>query len=282
MKRDYPLANYHTHCQWDDGRDHPETYVKTAIAEGFRYLGFSCHTPCGVEDEWHLPDSRYPQYLSELNTLKRRYQNEITLFRGLELDYREGDGALLGKEYIPDLDYTIASVHMMEMPDGRYLSFDGPVEEFESLLKGKFGGNIRKMVGLYFEMERELIEKHDFSILGHPDLIKKKNRGSRYFNQEESWYKELAQSMLRAAAAKGVRLEVNTGGLSRGATTELYPSPWMLQQCADLNIPLVLASDAHRPDHLGYYFREARELLRKTGYQTLDILTEEGWQHRCI
>ena len=110
-----------------------------------------------------------------------------------------------------------------------------------------FCGDIRALVKTYFELETEMIELGGFDILGHCDLIKKRNSGNRFFNQDEKWYRDQALQMLQSAAGSDIIVEVNTGGLSRKATTEVYPSKWMLDRCLELEIPLTLSADAHNP-----------------------------------
>jgi histidinol-phosphatase (PHP family) len=77
-----------------------------------------------------------------------------------------------------------------------------------------------------------------------------------------------ASAALRAVAAAGMRVEINTAGL-RKAVGEAYPAPALLVEAHALGVPLVLGSDAHRPEHVGYAFDRAAELARAAGYEAL-------------
>lgn len=256
-----------------------ESYVLRALELSCTALGFSCHAPLEQEDNWHVKHADYPGYLEEIRRLKQRYGERIELYTGLELEYRYEDNRLEGSDLRDDLDYTIASVHMLQdAHTGEYLSIDDPVEEIEMLLEHNFGGDIRKLVGTFYQAVIAMIEHHRFDILGHLDLIKKRNRNNRFFDPEEPWYRRMLMEAVEAAGSRGVRIEVNTGGLARGATDEVYPDPRVLRRCRELDIPLVLSADAHSPGDLNCCFDAALEQIRDAGYTHLDMLLEGTWQ----
>ena len=273
------LSNFHTHCGLDDGSGTMEEYVLKALSLGFNTLGFSCHAPYEIQDNWHLKPGDFEYYLSEIHRLRQVYGDRIEIHTGLELDYLEGGKELLGDEYRSRLDYTIASVHLMlHEKSGEYLSIDGPQVEFDTLLKDNFKGDIQAILTHYYKLEEALIETYTFDLLGHCDLIKKKNTNFKLFNPQESWYQKLTSHLLKVAKKQKVRIEVNTGGIARGATTETYPSIEMIRECANLGIPLTLSSDAHQSIHLDFYFAQATDQLIQAGYHSLDTLWHGLWQ----
>jgi histidinol-phosphatase (PHP family) len=275
----YP-SNCHTHCYLDDGHESLESYVIQALKIGFTSIGFSCHTPLNSQnDEWRLQEEDFPVYIDEISRLKQKYCEQIEIYAGLEMDYLDEAGVLAGSEFSGDLDFSIASVHgMFHKPTGTYLTIDGPVEEFEILLRDNFSGDIRKMVACYYDLQKSLIRNFTFDVLTHCDLIKKRNINNRFFDQNESWYQDLSLSLLDEAGKAGTRLEVNTGGLSRGATTEVYPNSFMLEKCAEMGIPLVLSADAHDPKHLDYYYDEALREMAALGCRNIQYLEKGKWK----
>jgi histidinol-phosphatase (PHP family) len=278
------LTNYHSHFELDDGKGKLEDYVKAGLDKGFSILGFSPHAPLPYENDWTMADESLRIYLQLAEEIINNNNGPIELYRGLEIDFIPGKMEPAYPFYqCLGLDYCIGSVHSMEGPgEDEHTSFDGPTSEFEKLLEHRFRGDIRKMVTTYFELEIEILEKGGIDILGHCDLIKKRNKDNRFFDQDEPWYREEALRMLQCAAESGVVVEVNTGGLSRGATTEVYPSPWMLERCFELKIPLTLSADAHNPEHLGYYFSETAELLKTIGYREIYFFSKGEWQSQPI
>ncbi len=278
MNRSRITGSYHTHCGLDDGHGTMEEIVLSAISKGFTALGFSCHTPITPEDDWHMKRDDFPYYLGELKRLKDVYRDRIELYAGLELDYLEGTDELAGSEYAEDLDYTIASVHMMKHEkSGTYLSIDGPIEEFTTLLEDNFAGSIEDFVSHYFTLQKRMMRSHSFDILGHCDLMKKHNRDNRFFDASQAWYQKASRSLIQSAAEKQVRIEVNTGGIARGATKEVYPSPDMILLCGELSVPLMLNSDAHRADQLDFSFAGTEDLLIQSGIKSLDMLEHGFW-----
>ncbi len=271
------LANYHTHCFLDDGKRPLEEYVLQAVSLGFRALGFSCHAP--ADDDWHMKVQDFSYYCEEIDRLKEQYAGVLELYTGLELDYLDRTGELLGEQYASQVDYTIASVHIFwHRESSQYLSIDGPEEEFLTLLKDRFSGSIRDMAQHYFAMQSRLMEEYSFDILAHCDLMKKRNTGNRYYDPAASWYREAAHELVGTAARKGQRIEVNTGGVTRAALEEFYPAPWMLSAFREQSVPVVISSDAHHPMHLNAHFPGALKAVRDAGYTEAEVLLQGRWQ----
>jgi len=74
-----------------------------------------------------------------------------------------------------------------------------------------------------------------------------------------------------------VIMEVNTGGISRGAIDSIYPSPWILKEARKRDIPIMLNSDAHNPKHLDFYFDESLKIIKDCGYRELNCLYGGKW-----
>ncbi len=283
MERTKGLTNFHTHCDLDDGSGPMEEYVQSALSKGFSALGFSCHAPGALHDDWHMKKEDFPYYLEEIDRLRSLYRDRIELYIGLELDFIEDTEELSGAEYRGQVDYTIGSVHVMKHAKSeKYLSIDGPVDEFEMLLHDNFNGEMQRFAEHYFSLVERMMQLHAFDILGHCDLIKKRNGDHTYFDEQAPWYTRLGSHMLKVAKRNKVRIEVNTGGIARGAINEPYPSPRLMHECAELDIPLVLSSDAHQSSHIDFFFAQADDLLVQAGYRNLDVLQHGIWQSTSI
>jgi histidinol-phosphatase (PHP family) len=76
----------------------------------------------------------------------------------------------------------------------------------------------------------------------------------------------------------GIILEVNSGAISRGVLDEVYPSPWILAEALKRDIPVMVNSDAHRPEDIDSHYEESCALLREIGYREIWALIEEKWQ----
>jgi histidinol-phosphatase (PHP family) len=159
-----------------------------------------------------------------------------------------------------------------------YLAIDGTADEFRKTLDIGFSGNIRALVEKYYLLLAEMIEKQTPCILGHLDVLKKNNLNNRYFNEYETWYRSIVRDVLTMIRKHSVIVEVNTGGIARGYTKEMYPSDWILQLICEIEIPIMLNSDAHHPDLIDAYYAEAGQKLKSIGFTHQRILFDGIWQ----
>jgi histidinol-phosphatase (PHP family) len=277
-------TNFHSHCNFCDGSDPTEAYIEEAIRRGMAVYGFSSHAPLPVQRDWAMRKDELPRYIQQLQTLRSRYQHEIELAIGLEIDYLPGVswwdfyGTVLR-----GLDYTIGSVHLVEaFPDGRPWEVDGDHATFAEGLACIFKGDIRAAVSRYFELTRWMLMLENPDILGHFDKIKLQNIHGDYFQENEPWYQKEVEKTLKVVATMGTIVEVNTRGLYSGKTLDFYPSHWILERMAALRIPITLNSDAHRPVELTAGFEHAAALLRKIGFKELMVLESGHWKPVCF
>jgi len=262
-------VNYHTHCNYCDGKGEPREYVLEAINRGFSSLGFSSHAPLKEENDWTLKDYDVDNYLLEIKRLKEEFKNSINIYVGFEIDFYPDENRF---DYFNkyNLDYSIGSVHMVK-PKGCsvYYSVDESPEIFESVLTNLFSSSIELFTKEYYTTLRNMIIQGGFDILGHFDLIKKFNKGYKYFTEDESWYREEVFQTLDLLEDTDIIVEMNTGALSRGVQDIPYPSKWILEECYRRNIKVCLNSDVHAPNNIECYFNESLDILRSCGFKEL-------------
>lgn len=272
------FANYHTHSRYDDGKEDLSAYVRRARELGHGYLGFSGHAPMDIPSTWLMSRANLALYLEDFRKLVEGATPGPRLFCGLEADYLRGVQRP-SRALAPGLDYVIGSVHYLvaPAPGDPGWTIDGPPEEIDRGCATDFGGDMRELVEAYYGAIIEMVSDTPPDIVGHIDLIRKNNRRGERFSEEAPWYRAAALGALEACRDAGCVVEVNTGGLIRGTTDTVYPSPWLLAECRRLAVPLVVSSDAHRPEHLDGYFDRALALMREAGYRARVVLTEDGW-----
>jgi histidinol-phosphatase (PHP family) len=267
MKHKY---NYHTHSHYDDGQLAMEDFVKAAIELEFDALGFSGHSPIPVSNEWSIPGHKLPEYIAEGKRLKEAYKNEIRLYLGLEIDYIPGlsdDYSIFTRE-IP-LDYCIGSVHLVrESHSGEIWFIDGPAEGYYKGIAEVFGGDHRKAVAAYYEQSMQMVETQKPDIIGHIDKVNMHNQET-LFSTAEPWYSELTDRLLEVVKRNGTIVELNTRGVYTGKTEAYFPSDDILKKCLELDIPVMVNSDAHHPTQLFSHVPEAIEKLRGIGFKQL-------------
>lgn len=273
-------TNYHSHCRYCDGSDQPVAYIEQAIKQGFAAYGFSSHAPLPFSTSWSMHPAALPAYLAEISHLKSRYQPDLQIYCGLEVDFIPGQtGPQHAQIKSVGLDYTIGSVHFADaFPDGRPWEIDGTPTVFREGLEQIFQGNIQVAVGRYFDLTRQMVLQQCPDVVGHLDKIKMQNRIAPFFLETETWYQEQVRKTLEVIAGSAAIVEVNTRGLYQNKTSEAYPGRWVLAQMQRLGIPVTLSSDAHKPKEIAGWFGYAAQLLLQTGYKELHVLLDGEWQ----
>lgn len=261
--------NFHTHSTFCDGKNTPEEMILSAIEKGFSVLGISGHSMFPFAEDWHIAPNNFQNYISEISRLKEKYSDRIKIYCGFEADYFPCV-TCPDKAAYSDLkpDYLIGSVHYVTK-NGKHYSVDHKTEFVKQGIDNLYNGDGKQAVIDYFEAQKEMLTKGSFDILGHPDLIRKRNNELKFFDITESWYKDLLKDFARAVAKAGVIAEINTGGKARGNTEDFYPSDFLLELFYNAGIPVCINTDAHTKDLLDFGYEEAVQLAKKTGYKEL-------------
>jgi len=261
-------TNLHTHTNFSDGSAEPEVYVKKAIELGFTALGFSDHSPLPFDNTFAIQDAEsLKSYVKTIRDLQEKYKDQIDILLGMEIDYISGvSGEFENLREKCGLDYVIGSVHLVNNIENQRLWFiDGPkIETYDDGLKYLFKGDIKKAVTLFYRQSCEMIEKHKPDIIGHIDKIKMHNH-NRYFREDEKWYIDLVGETLELIKENNLIIEVNTRGLYKKRCDSLFPGIETLKRIRDLNIPVCINSDAHKPEELDGLMEYAWSVLEEVG-----------------
>ncbi|MCR5606134.1 MAG: histidinol-phosphatase [Treponema sp.] len=268
-------TNYHTHSTFCDGKNTVREMIEEAIRRNFSVLGFSSHCMYPFSSDWHIPTLNIPLYVDEVKKLRDEYASKLDVKLAFEVDFIPSFSIPLRetyKQFSPD--YLIGAVHYLANEDFIF-TVDGSADEVKNGLEKVFSGDGKKMVQSYFSAEKKLLEKGEFDILAHADLIRKLNGRLNFFDEKDSWYREELKSMAKAISKSGVIVEINTGGMARGYTDSPYPSAEFLSILKEYNIPVTIDSDAHNADKIDFAFDFAKEHAIKAGYKELAYI-EDG------
>ncbi|MBF9018437.1 MULTISPECIES: histidinol-phosphatase [unclassified Oceanispirochaeta] len=272
-------TNYHTHCNFCDGIADPETVVKIALEKGFDVLGFSSHSPLEGE-EWPLAHDEVHTYIQTIRGLQKKYEDQILILAGMERDFIVSESPWQEKRWEKEtLDFVIGSIHMVFSKKlNRLMSVDGPQDQILELIDKGYDGNARGMVEDYYDNLAMMVKRETFDFVGHIDVVKKRNKVIGFLDESDPWYMKKVKTVLEVIHSKSVPIEINTGGIFRGATDELYPSQPILRECFKKGIPIVISSDSHDPQHLDSGFDLAVERAGDAGYKKQMILDRNGWR----
>ncbi len=257
------LADYHVHLETGPySLEWLEKYFLVAKKEGIEEIGFSEHGYRFLQAKDMLVNpwiaKRQTETIEEYVCLimeARRKKFRVKL--GVELDYLPGkEEEIKNFTYNYPWDYVIGSVHWLDD-----WGFD--LGEMRHNWEGK---EIFPIYQSYFQLVKELIKTGDFEILGHADVIKV--FGYRVEPEKEKELLGIYEEVADLLREKDMVAEVNTAGL-RKPVGEIYPAYDFLKILVAKGVPLMLNSDAHHPEHVGFAFKEVLPLLKELGVRKL-------------
>lgn len=267
------LQDWHSHselCRHATGSI--EEYVKSAVKKGLNLIGISDHFPyeCleGIDDipseEYAMKLGELDYYASKVKELEEKYRDMIEIKLAFELDYirpQVGAHKPFLARFSDQIDYILGSVHIL-IGKGKMIAFD----DNRFLKDYKLYQNINEIYIDYYNSIRNMLNSSEFSfdVVSHLDLPKKYNK--RPEDAELIW--DHVDKTLELIKKKNLTIEINTSGW-RKEIKEQYPSEDIIRKMYALDIPVLLGSDAHRPDEVGFRFNKALKMLKQIGYNQL-------------
>lgn len=276
--------NLHQHTLFSDGKAIPEKYAEMAIELGMTTIGFSEHSPLPFDNAFSLKEENIDAYISQIDALKENYKEQLNIYRALEMDYVPGmsEDFDFWRERCK-VDYLIGSIHLVKPEGVDELWFtDGPdYKIYDQGIQDFFHGDIKRAVRQFFHQTNEMIESQHFEIVGHFDKIKMHNR-NRFFSVKDKWYTDLLDETINLIKQKNLIVEVNTRGLYKKRSDALFPDGYALRRVKELDIPVIISSDAHQPHELNLLFEETENKLKNMGFRELMFFEEGIWTTRPL
>jgi histidinol-phosphatase (PHP family) len=268
------FEDWHTHnkmCHHAVGTI--EDYIQKAILLNLRTIGISDHFPYDyLNNIERIPYHEYAislpeidNYITTTENLRDKFKEDIIVRIGFEIDYFKNQESLLNNHlsHIKEkLDYILASIHILNFVDGRGAwGFDDSRFRKDYEYYG-----VDKVFMFYYKTLQKLNSSNefDFDIIAHFDLPKK----FKDFPENRKEVNNEAMKSLELIKKRDVVVEINTSGL-RKECKEQYPSIQIIQEMFDLDIPILLGSDAHKPDDVAWKFKKTLKMLKKIGYTQL-------------
>ena len=268
---DILLANYHTHSTFCDGESSLSETVRFAIDNRFDALGFSGHGYTPFDTSYCMKDT--DGYIDAVNKLKKQYADKIQIYLGAEED-------LFSPVQRQNFDYIIGSSHYL-LKDGVYHPVDESAQGFKKCL-GLFDGDIISLSHAYYKTFCDYIRHRKPDIVGHFDLITKYDELLDLGFEDNKEYIKLSKEYITDALKSDVLFEVNTGVISRGYKKIPYPDEELLYVIKKHNGKIVVSSDSHSADTLGFYFTETKKYLEDIGFDCVYVLFDGEWKKDFI
>ena len=253
------LADNHVHTQYcpHGSGDDMEGYIKAAINKGLNQITFTEHAPLPIEDPTPEKDSAMSmedveKYLSEGRRLKEKYQGDIEVNIGFEVDYIEGKEKQTTeflRKYPETVSHSILSVHFLKLADQDYFCIDYDKDDFlEKMTEISF----TEMSRLYEETLIRALSlpygKWTPKTIGHITLIYKFIRAHNKKDKID-W-----ERLLSHVKANQYTLDYNFAGIDKPFYGQTYPDQRLVSAALDEGIKFSYGSDAHQSSDVGRYF----------------------------
>ena len=233
-----------------------EEYVRAALGQGLQGLIFLEHYEVGInyfESTWLSP-AEFESYFQEGTRLREKYRGRIAIGLGVEVGYNparvEETLVFLASRAWERIGI---SYHFFAEAGVHYNTLSQKQDNLEMF--SRIG--LERVVDDYFTNLLAAVEVLPGTVLCHLDAVLRHHPDLRF----TAAHQELMRRLLRAVAAKGMALEVNTSGYKHRQSP--YPHPALIEEALQLGIPLVAGSDAHAPAEVGRYFAQLPNILTK-------------------
>ena len=266
------LADYHVHTAFSNDSVYTmEDVVKDAISLGMEDICFTDHVDYGPYRDWDDPrgieyrageegepewvaltNVEYKKYFSLIEELKEKYKEQISIKAGLEFGVQTHTIPEYEKLFASyPFDFIILSIH--QVGDEEFWT-----NEYQSMRTQQEYNE-----GYYKELLSVVQNYHNYSVLGHMDLIVRYDEQGPYSFEK---VKPIITEILKTVIADGKGIEVNTSN-HRYGIADMTPSRDILKLYRELGGTIItIGSDSHKKEHLGAYIDWAKEELRKLGY----------------
>ena len=242
------LYNYHAHtklCRHAEGE--MEEYVKVAIDNGIKYMGFSDHIPFkypgDYESGYRILTSEIEGYVSEINRLNNEYDN-IDIKIGFETEYYPEYFETMFKNAVSyGAEYLILGQHFIdyEYPKEERIPSSRPFDDV-SILK------------LYVQRVTDAMKTGVFTYIAHPDMI--------HFVGDKNIYREEIRKICALSKKLSLPLEINFQGIREGRN---YPEDDFWGVAGEEQSPVTFGFDSHAPEFAydGESLVKAKALVEK-------------------
>jgi len=261
----------HTHtefCPHGSGED-VELFILKAIELGFTDYSITEHNPLpqGFAEQaagekeaiatagMSITDVEY--YLKKMHQLKKKYEKEIRIHVGFEVDYLTGFEAYTTdflNEYGKWMDDSILSLHFLQ-GNGGYRSIDFSPRDYQDGMMQHYG-TFQKAQEHYFQTLLQLVDA-DLGIykpkrIGHITLCQK---FQTYYKDEETGLSaqslQVIDVLLDKIKEKNYELDFNTAGVFKPYCGDPYPSLPIMKKVKEKSIRYVYGSDSHHVADVG-------------------------------
>ena len=247
-------SDYHVHSFFSfDCDEKLDNIFEKAINLNMKQIAITDHQDFNWPVAGESPYINIEEYSQKLNFYKNKYNNKLTILKGIELGLMKGNAALCQNLINSSMfDFIIGSCHIVDNMDPYYSDFWKNRDD-------------RTSFELYFKtLLAGLKDFNGIDTLGHMDYIVRYSPNSDK-NYSVFDYTDIVDEILKYIILHDIKLEINTANLAKGFR---FPNPHtdIIKRYRELGgIYVTVGSDAHIAQSIGYGFDMAKAIINKYG-----------------
>lgn len=253
--------DYHMHSNFSgDSTTDMEDMIKKSINLGLKEICFTDHVDYDIKDSIY-EKINYDKYFEKIDFLKNKYNNEISIKKGIELGLQRQIIDTCKNDVLSyPFDFVICSIHTIDRLE----------LYFNEFFKGKT--QLQSYEGYYNELYTVIKNFKNYCVLGHLDLIK------RYGNfkdiLDDTLFLDIIESILKQVIYDGKGIEINTS-CYRYNLPDLTPSRRILKMYKDLGGEIITTgSDSHNTSQIAHKFDYIYPLLKDLGFNYISTFNK--------
>jgi len=244
---DYQVHSVRSH----DGRATIMEQCERAVQIGLDEIGFSEHKDFDPADPV-VNYFDYDAYIREIETARRRFEGQLKIKAGVEIDYQSWFEADIAK-YLDEhaFDFVIGSVHYV----GRAMIMTPEYNRTR---------DARRAYEDYFAAVSDSVKCGLFDIVGHLEYANRRGIAAWGLYHTEPYRESLVRLLIEMVRSSCV-FEINTAGLHQnlGLTYPCRDTVMLYAECG--GTLLSIGSDAHHPDQVAYGYSQAAHMAISAG-----------------
>lgn len=267
------LADYHMHSKYSfDGSEELDTICQTAIRRGLSEIAITDHmdiyTGLPYDEQMNFDVPGGEQHHMDVSGLyaglvqmKEKYAGQLKVRIGAELGQPQVNpeaAALFIRDYGDMLDFVIGSIHNMEK------DLDVYYYDFTKI-------DVAKMYDHYVDWLLKLSEMGDFDVMGHLTYPLRYMFERNQLRLDLRPYEEKFRQLFKNLTEKGRGIELNVSGYYKAMQDAMPPMSILKlyrECCGEI---ITIGSDAHKAEYIGFYQKEAHEMLETAGFRYLTV-----------